>query len=105
MKTAIVIAAVLAAACCGNVLKAENVTVNTPGTSLVLGADKGKKLKHLYYGTRLTDADVRGLKAAGAANVNAYPDYGVDPEREAAIAAVHADGNMTLDLVIDGETP
>lgn len=81
---------------------AEVVQINTPGSSLVMQADKGKKLKHLYYGTHITDSDAANLKAAGAALLNAYPDYGVDPSVEPAIAVEHADGNMTLDLVVDG---
>ena len=84
---------------CG--LHAERVKIDTKNTSLVLQADKGKKLKHLYYGGSISDTDASALKQAGAANVNAYPDYGVDPSNEPAIAVVHADGNMTLDLVVD----
>ena len=80
---------------------AELVRVDTPSSSLIIQADKGKKLRHLYYGTRISDADAANLKAAGAASLNAYPDYGVDPSGEPAIAVVHADGNMTLDLVVD----
>lgn len=84
---------------CG--LNAERIKISTPNSSLVLQADQGKKLKHLYYGTYITDSDVDVLKQGGAANVNAYPDYGVDPSNEPAIAVIHPDGNMTLDLVVD----
>lgn len=80
------------------------IKVDTENTSLVVDADKGKKLKHLYYGTRITDTDAAALRSAGSANLNAYPDYGVDPSNEAAIAAVHNDGNMTLNLLVDNVT-
>ena len=81
--------------------KAESVHISTPGTSLLLDADKGKKLRHLYYGGKLTDADVKSLKSAHGKGVVAYPDYGLITVPETAIAARHSDGDMTLDLLVD----
>lgn len=85
-------------------VQAERVKIDTKTTSLVLQADKGSKLKHLYYGGNISDSDAANIKKAGAANLNAYPDYGVDPSHEPAIAVVHSDGNMTLNLVVDDVT-
>lgn len=99
MKRNLIIALAAIAGC--NFASAEIVKVDTENTSLVVNADKGKKLKHLYYGAKISATDAENLRDAGAANENAYPDYGVDPSDEAAIAAVHNDGNMTLNLVVD----
>ena len=84
------------------VATAEIVKVDTKSSSMVLDATKGKKLKHLYYGANITDADASSLKSAGAANRDAYPDYGLITVPETALSAVHSDGNMTLDLRVDG---
>lgn len=82
---------------------AEIVEISTPSSSLVLDANKGKKLKHLYYGAKISDKDrFDQLKGAVGASHDAYPAYGMTTTSETAIAATHADGNMTLDLVVDG---
>lgn len=88
---------------CAFTLAAETVHVITPATSLVLDATKGKKLRHIYYGARLDDktADVRTLRDAGAPSLDAYPQYGMTNNAESAIGVTHADGNMTLDLVVE----
>lgn len=77
------------------------VNVSTPSTSLVLDAQKDKKLSILYYGTRLDDAGVQALDYTGTKAMDAYPVYGINPEHESAMSVTHADGNMTLDMVVD----
>ena len=79
---------------------AENLHISTPNTSLLLVADTGKPLYQAYYGNRLNDKD-----AATAFEVesplSAYPVYGQGfTLGEPALAARHADGNMTLDMVV-----
>ncbi len=81
-----------------------NVKIDTQGTSLVLEANKGKKLRHLYYGGRLTDNDASNLRPAIGKVYNAYPDYGMITIPETAVAMIHSDGDMTLDLVVDDVT-
>ncbi len=81
---------------------AETVHVSTPGSSLVLDATKGKKLKHVYYGGRLDDSALQQTAIDGSKAVEAYPAFGMSNNRETALAATHADGNLTLDLVVDG---
>ncbi len=83
-----------------SIIMAETVHVSTPKTSLVLEATNGDPLKFVYYGNALTAVDMESLKAAGIPNFNAYPVYGLWPEKEAAMSAVHADGNMTLDMAV-----
>lgn len=85
----------------GQGIFAETVKVDTPNTSMVFLADKGKKLKHLYYGKHLSDIDLQSLRSALGNGVNAYPDYGLITIPETAISMRHADGDMTLDLVVD----
>lgn len=80
---------------------AETVHISTPKTSLVLDATKGQELKFIYYGNALNGTDLNNVVEAGAPNVNAYPVYGLWPQNEAAFAAVHSDGNMTLDMAIE----
>ncbi|MCH5247771.1 MAG: alpha-galactosidase [Muribaculaceae bacterium] len=82
-------------------IEGKNIKIETPKTSMVLDATKEKPLKFLYYGTKITDNDANNLKTAGTPNVDAYPAYGFNLRREAAVAAKHADGNMTLELVVD----
>jgi len=82
---------------------AEIVEVSTPSSSLILDAKKGKKLRHVYYGGKISDKDTYDqLKSGVGAALDAYPAYGLTTTSETAVAATHADGNMTLDLVVDG---
>lgn len=79
---------------------AEKVHISTPGTSLVVEATEGQPLKFLYYGSALSAGDIGSLDAAGTFSRDAYPVYGMSPMNEAAFSAVHADGNMTLDMAV-----
>lgn len=79
---------------------AENVHVATPSTSLVLDATQGQPLKVRYYGNHLSASDLANIGALGEREFNAYPVYGLWHEKEAAMSAVHADGNMTLDMAV-----
>ena len=83
-------------------MAAERLHVSTPSTSLVLDANKGDQLKFLYYGKALKGADLDNFTAAGTGWQAAYPVYGLWPEKEAAFSAVHSDGNMVLDMVVEG---
>lgn len=80
---------------------ARDIVLRTDATALVLEADKGKKLRHVYYGGPLAEADAASLRSAQGKILNAYPDYGMNAVPESAIAARHADGDMTLDLRVD----
>ncbi len=82
-------------------VNAETIKIDTGNSSLVLEANKGKKLRHVYYGGKISDNDVSGLRSALGKVYTAYPDYGMITIPETAIAMVHGDGNMTLDLVVE----
>lgn len=77
--------------------------VNTRNTTLLLLARKGEPLKIAYYGQRITELQGSHVWWAGDSyNRNAYPtssDYCPD---ECAIMVEHADGQVALDLVIEG---
>ncbi|MCM1110558.1 MAG: alpha-galactosidase [Clostridium sp.] len=81
-------------------IPAETIHIATPGTSLVLDAEKGQPLRTLYYGNLLNSTDIDNLRDSGFRGHNAYPVYGLWPEGDNAFAAVHADGNMTLDMAV-----
>ena len=83
-------------------ISAKNVKIDTQNTSLVLEAEKGKKLSHLYYGGKISENDAAALRSASGKIYSAYPDYGMITLPETAIAMIHSDGDMTLDLVVDG---
>lgn len=81
-------------------LFAQNVCISTPGTSLVLSAPIGGDLKYIYYGNKLSDADVAAINQVESNNYSAYPVYGLGGAGEAALAVKHADGNMTLQMAV-----
>lgn len=93
---------VLAAMIMAAPVSAENVSVSTPKTSLALDITKGETLKFLYYGDRLNAADVAQLQSAGTSGKDAYPVYGLSGAAEAALSVQHADGNLTLDMSVEG---
>lgn len=102
MKQLHIATLLVAAAAVALPAEAENVHIATPKTSLVLDATEGAPLRFLYYGATLADTDIDNLRNAGAPNLDAYPVYGLWPEKEAAFSAVHADGNMTTDMQVVG---
>ncbi len=80
------------------VLKAqENIVVNTNSTQMVLKVDKSKNLKFEYYGTKLKAIDDL-FNANANSNVDAYPAFGLNPDKAIAIRVKHADNDLTLVL-------
>ena len=79
---------------------AQNVEITTPGMSMLLQAKPGENLKFIYFGNKLAAADAEVVRATEDARYDAYPAYGLDCSREAALAATFADGNMSLDLKV-----
>lgn len=81
---------------------AEQVTIQTKNTTMVLNVDKGKQPQYVYYGAGLSDYDLQHLQIPRNGRMDAYPAYGMNCPAEAAIAMRHADGNMSTDLVATG---
>ena len=80
---------------------AQQLHLVTPNNSLLLSAQEGRELKLLYYGSKLTEVDRNNLWEATSATHAAYPVYGLNCPSESALAVVHADGNMTLQMIVD----
>ena len=77
------------------------VHIASDGMSLVLDARQGAELRILYFGEKLGDADLKTLLKSGMQSCSAYPVYGMNTPAEAALALVHPDGNMTLDMTVE----
>ena len=80
------------------------VRIATPDTEMVLKAEKGGELQILYFGVRLSDADVKVLEAAGVPHHNAYQPYGIWCASEASLGVTHADGNLSTVLKVESVT-
>lgn len=100
MKTRLLVTAA-AVALTAMTVAAEKVVVATPHTQMVLSADKGEAARILYYGPTLAQADLDNLDTAESP-CDAYPAYGMQCAMETALALTHADGNMTLQLQVEG---
>ena len=84
--------------------KAEIINLTTPQTSLVLDATKGESPRILYYGEKLSDAEVESMQNSKLLHHDAYPVYGIYPQGEAALSVTHADGNRTTQVEVTGVT-
>lgn len=79
---------------------AQNVHITTPDNSLVVSAPVGKEFNFVYYGNKLSDTDFQQIEKVEKKFL-AYPAYGLNCPVEVALAVKHADGNMTLQLIVD----
>lgn len=100
MKKLFLTALALAAAVAPSM--AEIINLTTPSTSMVLDATEYMPLKILYYGEKLSDSELESLKASPLSNHEAYPVYGIYPEKEAALSVTHSDGNRTTKAGVTG---
>ena len=83
-------------------MQAEQVTIQTKNTTMVLNVENGKQPQYVYYGTTLSDYDLAHLQGPRNGRMDAYPAYGQNAPAEAALAMRHADGNMSTELVVTG---
>lgn len=75
--------------------------VQTKNTTLLLEGAVGEPLKFIYYGP--TPASLSEIYDSGTAlRRNAYPTLGNDAPQSHALQVKHVDGNMSLELVVDG---
>lgn len=79
---------------------AEIINISTPLSTILLDAKRGKALKYLYYGKKLTADDMNSV-AATSSQTDFYPVYGLGSSCKTALTATMPDGNMTLDLAVD----
>ncbi len=90
------------AVCQQGFVKAQNIFVNTPKTTLMLTANEGGTPRIHYYGSRITPDQGREVIDAMSINYDAYPAFGRESFDETALSVTHADGNMTTELAITG---
>ena len=84
-------------------LHSENYLLSTPNSSLLLSASSGEKAKVQYYGVSIAESEIQSVYNSRLAfNAESYPAFGLNTPGERAIAVTHGDGNMTLDLVVEG---
>ena len=80
-------------------LLASIIALNTANTTLALTAAPGEEARIVYYGAKLPDAAQGALDTYSAEK--AYPCYGTIGAQEAAYAAIHPDGNRTVQLWVE----
>lgn len=79
-----------------------NVLVSTPNTSIILSATEGQQLRFSYFGERVEEDQIHQVFDAWTGfHRPAYPVFGTSTYEISALHAVHADGNQTLDLIVD----
>lgn len=84
--------------------RAEQVTIQTRNTTMVLQVEQGRQPQYVYYGAKLSDYDLQHLQTGGGfGRMDAYPAYGMNCPAEAAIAMRHADGNLSTELRATGQ--
>lgn len=80
-----------------------DLLVSTRNTSLLLRAQQGEPLKLAYYGERIGNDEIADVWQTGAAfNRQAYPTFNSWCPEECAIMVQHADGDISLDLRVQG---
>ncbi|MGL4851696.1 MAG: alpha-galactosidase [Phocaeicola sp.] len=100
MKTDLKTYLLIGLSTCAVGVGAQNLSISTPNTSMVLSAPVGGELKYLYYGSKLSANDLEQIVYGANMHHTAYPVYGLNCPGESALAVTHADGNMTLDLAV-----
>ena len=71
-----------------------------PSFALVFDAPVGCELRYLYYGTGLSEDDLRQMNVAGTCHHVAYPSYGIGWPGESALRVRHADGVIATRLYV-----
>ena len=92
MKRTILLAAVLLC----NMAAAQTV-ISTKNTSLVVDASEGQVPRLVYYGTKLSGADLASLSGAGFGMSAAYPVHNDASTSLEALSVRMPDGNLSTD--------
>lgn len=78
-----------------------SIVISTRNSALVFKVDENKKLHQCYFGENIP---VSGAADVLMSKADAYPTFGTSYVHEAALRAVHADGNTSSELVYDTHT-
>ena len=81
-------------------IQARQVVLETRNLSLVINADEGHQPQYVYFGPRLSAAELSALPAPANGRFDVYPPYGMWPQSAAAVSLRHADGNMSTQLYL-----
>lgn len=83
-------------------LMAQDYTLSTPNTSLIVANNNGRA-KIIYYGPKVNPGtSVESMRSAGMTfDRDSYSTFGLWSENERAIAVTQSDGSMTLDLEVE----
>lgn len=85
------------------VIAQQQIKISTPTTELTLSTFIDNELRQSHYGTKVIVEEGRSVIYPERGNGNSvYPSYGMSCPDVAAIAATHADGDMTLDFEVTG---
>ena len=74
------------------------IPITTANNALVFRVDNNHKLRQCYYGDKLNTSDYSSVQVS---TMDAYPTFGTSNINEAALRAVHADGNTSTELIYD----
>ncbi|HRG08363.1 MAG TPA: alpha-galactosidase [Cyclobacteriaceae bacterium] len=77
-------------------VQAQTIGIHTDATSLVFKVDKSGELRQCYFGGKVESSTYDAIATSGFA---AHPAYGKDYVYEPALRVVHADGNLTTELI------
>jgi alpha-galactosidase len=78
------------------IAKGQTIVVQTASTSLIHKVDQQGELRQCYYGERIDD---RAYDNVQISSLPSYSAYGRSYVNEPALRAVHADGNLTTELI------
>lgn len=84
----------------GTSITAQTICISTTNSSLVIDAPTGGELKHLYYGSKLTEVDLKNITYTSNTNLSGYPTYGMNCPTESALSVKHADRNMSTQMEV-----
>jgi alpha-galactosidase len=83
------------------------ITLETPGTRLILDVTEGQLLRSLYYGDKSATVNDITQLLNGQINdhtVNAYPAFGdIDMIHLPALQVQHANGDLSLNLIVESQ--
>lgn len=77
-------------------VQAQTIAIHTEATSLILKVDKSGELRQGYFGGKVESSAYEAIPTSAFA---VHPAYGRDYVYEPALRVVHADGNLTTELV------
>lgn len=81
-------------------LRAEEILLSTRTSSLLVSADKGQSPRFRYFGSRINDPQ-EAYDARITLSEPLYPEFGGQCSRETAIQVVHADGSLSLEMIVE----